>query len=94
MGFNCGTATLDEYVDLAEAFVAALRTTGRDCLIFAEPNAGKPELIDASAVYHVAGEEFAQAIERMYGLGIRIFGGCCGTGPEHIRAVASLLKDR
>jgi methionine synthase I (cobalamin-dependent) len=42
----------------------------------------------------VAGEEFAQAIERMYGLGIHIFGGCCGTGPEHIQAVASQLKGR
>jgi len=94
VGFNCGTATLDEYVDLAEAFTVALNATGSDCVIFAEPNAGKPELIDASAVYHVAGEEFAQAIERMYGLGIHIFGGCCGTGPEHIQAVASQLKDR
>jgi 5-methyltetrahydrofolate--homocysteine methyltransferase len=94
VGFNCGTATLDEYVDLAEAFTVALKATGADSLVFAEPNAGKPELIDASAVYHVAGEEFAQAIERMYGLGIHIFGGCCGTGPEHIQAVASQLKGR
>jgi len=29
----------------------------------------------------------------MQALGIDIFGGCCGTGPGHIRAVASLLKD-
>jgi len=92
VGFNCGTASLDEYVELAEAFVAAVKTMDRDCLIFAEPNAGKPELVDAQAVYQVAGEEFAQAIERMHGLGVHIFGGCCGTGPEHIRAVASQLK--
>jgi 5-methyltetrahydrofolate--homocysteine methyltransferase len=94
VGFNCGTASLDEYVELAAAFVAALKTTGRDCLLFAEPNAGKPELVDAQAVYQVSGEEFAQAIEQMHELGIQIFGGCCGTGPEHIRAVASRLKDR
>lgn len=93
VGFNCGTADLDEYVKLAEAFVAAIKTTGRDCRIFAEPNAGKPELVDGSAVYRVAGEEFARAIEQMHALGIHIFGGCCGTGPEHIGAVASLLKD-
>jgi len=92
VGFNCGTASLDEYVELAEAFVAAVKTMDRDWLIFAEPNAGKPELVDAQAVYQVAGEEFAQAIERMHGLGVHIFGGCCGTGPEHIRAVASQLK--
>jgi len=94
VGFNCGTASLDEYVELAEAFVAAVKSTGQDCPIFAEPNAGKPELVDAQAVYQVSGEEFSQAIERMYALGIHIFGGCCGTGPEHIRAVASRLKDR
>jgi 5-methyltetrahydrofolate--homocysteine methyltransferase len=92
VGFNCGTATLDEYVELGEAFVSAVETTGRGCPIFAEPNAGKPELVDAKAVYQVAGEEYAQAIERLYALGIHIFGGCCGTGPEHIRAVASRLK--
>jgi len=94
VGFNCGTATLDEYVELAEDFAAALKATGSDCLIFAEPNAGKPELLDEKAVYHVGGDEFAQAIERMHGLGIHIFGGCCGTGPEHIQAVASQLKGR
>ncbi len=94
VGFNCGTASLDEYVELAEAFATALDTTGRDCPIFAEPNAGKPELVDAQAVYQVAGQEFARAIERMHALGIHIFGGWCGTGPEHIRAVASRLKDR
>ena len=93
VGFNCGSASLDEYIDLAGAYIAAVEGTGRDCVIFAEPNAGKPELVDAQAVYKVGGEEFARAIEKMHALGIRVFGGCCGTGPEHIRAVASLLKD-
>ena len=92
VGFNCGTANLTEYVELAQGLVEAVKSTGQGCLVFAEPNAGKPELIDGRAEYRVAGEEFAQAVEQMHQLGIHIFGGCCGTGPEHIRAVASCLK--
>ncbi len=91
LGFNCGTATLDEYVTLSQAFVAAVAPTGKDVLIYAEPNAGKPDVVDGDVVYKVTPEEFANAIEAMHGLGIHIFGGCCGTGPEHIRAVAKVL---
>jgi 5-methyltetrahydrofolate--homocysteine methyltransferase len=94
LGFNCGTASLGEYVSLARAFVDAVAATGKDVLIYAEPNAGKPEVVDGDVIYKVTPEEFSSAIETMHGLGIRIFGGCCGTGPEHIRAVAQVLNHR
>jgi methionine synthase I (cobalamin-dependent) len=92
VGFNCGTAALDEYVELAEAYVAAVRSSGKEVLIFAEPNAGKPELVDGQAVYRVAPKEFAAACTRILKAGIRILGGCCGTSPQHIQAVAEALK--
>jgi len=91
-GFNCGSATLDEYVKLAEKFVSAVKASGQDALIFAEPNAGKPELIDGKAVYKVSPEDFASAAEKIYSLGVNIIGGCCGTGPEHIEALAKKMK--
>ena len=92
VGFNCGTATLDQYTCLAQSFVEAVAASGKEVLIYAEPNAGKPELVGCDAVYKVTPEEFADAIETMHALGIHIFGGCCGTGPDHIRAVAAKLK--
>ncbi|HLB75205.1 MAG TPA: homocysteine S-methyltransferase family protein [Sedimentisphaerales bacterium] len=100
VGFNCGTATLDEYVELAANFVSAVealektRLTSHGSLvtIFAEPNAGKPELIDGKAVYRVTPEEFAAAAEKIHAAGITIIGGCCGTTPQHIAAAARALR--
>jgi len=92
VGFNCGTASLDEYVELSKAYATAAQAARKEAHIFAEPNAGKPELIDGQAVYKVTPEEFAAACSRIAANGIRILGGCCGSTPEHIRAVADVLK--
>jgi methionine synthase I (cobalamin-dependent) len=92
VGFNCGTATLDEYVELAETYVAAARSARAGLLVFAEPNAGKPELVDGQAVYRTTPEEYAAACQRIVDAGIHILGGCCGTTPDHLRAVAETVK--
>lgn len=89
VGFNCGTCTLDEYAELAKAYVAAAQGKVQ---LFAEPNAGKPELLDGQAVYRVTPEEFAAACVKIHGAGVHILGGCCGSTPSHIRAIASGLK--
>ncbi len=93
IGFNCGTATLDEYVELADRLFSAVRKLSDDILIFAQPNAGKPELVDGKAVYKVTPKDFAAAAEKIYSIGINILGGCCGTGPEHIKALAEKIKN-
>jgi len=92
VGFNCGTLSLEEYVDLAEVFVQAVRDSGVDIAVCAEPNAGQPELVHGRAVYGVSSEQFAAAVERIYATGVRIVGGCCGTRPAHIAAVAKALR--
>ena len=92
VGFNCGTVSLDEYIELAEKFVSAVRALSADVIIYAEPNAGKPELVEDQAVYKVSPEDFALAVEKIHSAGVNIIGGCCGTGPGHIKAVAKKLK--
>ncbi len=92
IGFNCGTVSLDEYLELAKKFVSTVKTLGKKVLVFAEPNAGKPELVDGRAVYKVTPEDFAAAAEKIHSAGVNIIGGCCGTGPEHIKALAEMLK--
>jgi 5-methyltetrahydrofolate--homocysteine methyltransferase len=92
VGFNCGTTTLDEYVDLAKRYVAAAKSANPDVMVFAEPNAGKPELLDEKTVYKVTPDEFASAAQKIYDAGVTIIGGCCGTGPSHIEAMAHKLR--
>ncbi|MHC4214025.1 MAG: homocysteine S-methyltransferase family protein [Planctomycetota bacterium] len=105
VGYNCGTASLGEYIELAEQFAATVKACGKDVVILAEPNAGKPELIGDKAVYNVSPEEFASAAQKIHQLGVNIIGGCCGTGsvnivggccgttPSHIGAVAEALRN-
>jgi 5-methyltetrahydrofolate--homocysteine methyltransferase len=92
VGFNCGTTTLDEYVELAKRYVAAAKAANPKVLVFAEPNAGKPELLDGKAVYKVTPAEFADAAQKIYAAGITIIGGCCGTSPEHIKEIYKKIK--
>jgi len=92
VGFNCGSISLEGYIELAQQFVSAAQAMSSDVIIHAEPNAGKPELIDNRAVYKVTPEDFAEVIGKIYTAGVNIAGGCCGTGPEHIKATADKLK--
>ena len=100
VGFNCGTASLDDYIELAGKYVSAIevlemtRVPGHESriTILAEPNSGKPELIDGRAVYKVSPEDFAAAAERIHSAGVNVIGGCCGTGPSHIAAVSKRLR--
>jgi 5-methyltetrahydrofolate--homocysteine methyltransferase len=92
VGFNCGTATLDDYVELAKKYVTVVKATKKDVLIFAEPNAGMPLVVDGKAEYKVIPDEFASAGKKIYDAGVTIIGGCCGTGPEHIKALSEKLR--
>lgn len=58
-----------------------------------QPNAGLPQLLDGQTVFSQTAEVFAAFAPRMVEAGAWIVGGCCGTGPEHIRAIAEALRD-
>lgn len=60
--------------------------------ILVKPNAGMPKLKDGRTVYDMGAGEFAKAVKTLAECGASVFGGCCGTTPEHIRAVADTLK--
>ncbi|MGN0968028.1 MAG: homocysteine S-methyltransferase family protein [Oscillospiraceae bacterium] len=55
--------------------------------LIAKPNAGLPETVNGETVYRCPPEEFVGYVEQMAAAGVRIFGGCCGTTPEHIAAL-------
>ena len=57
--------------------------------ISALPNAGHPTKVEGRNIYLSSPEYLAQYARRMLWAGVRIVGGCCGTTPEHIRAIRS-----
>lgn len=60
--------------------------------ISVEPNAGLPYLVGDNTVFPDTPEEMAEAALRLLDAGANIIGGCCGTTPAHIAAMASVLK--
>jgi 5-methyltetrahydrofolate--homocysteine methyltransferase len=57
-----------------------------------EPNAGLPRLVGDKTVFPDTPEEMAEYALRLKDAGANIIGGCCGTTPLHIQAMASVLK--
>jgi len=60
--------------------------------IVAKPNAGLPELVHGETVYRMTPDAFAKEVEQLIRAGAGIVGGCCGTTPEHIRALVERTK--
>lgn len=69
------------------------RIPSKEGLFSVMPNAGYPSAHGRRTVYSGSPSYFAETQKRMYAHGVRILGGCCGTTPEHIRAVFQELKD-
>lgn len=62
--------------------------------VVAKPNAGMPELSEGQTVYKMTPKEFAKHMELLVDAGAGIVGGCCGSEPAHIAAVAKVIKKR
>jgi 5-methyltetrahydrofolate--homocysteine methyltransferase len=82
VGANCGDLDPDQ-----TANVVALLRAATPLPILAQPNAGRPQLIDDRTVFDMEPAPFVAGITRCVEAGARIVGGCCGTTPEHIAAV-------
>ena len=88
MGANCGR-TLSETLEA----VLKMRAVAPDATLMAKPNAGLPHAEGGDLVYDVTPEIMAEYARRFVEeAGVRIFGGCCGSTPDHIRAVVAALR--
>lgn len=82
IGLNCATGPAEMSEHLRQ--LAEQSPTLLSCM----PNAGLPELGPDGAVYPLSAEELAEAHERFVNdYGLNLVGGCCGTTPEHLKAV-------
>jgi 5-methyltetrahydrofolate--homocysteine methyltransferase len=86
-GANCGTdLSLADYLELAKEIVAAAK--GRPTIL--QPNAGAPHQVGGEVRYDATPEEMAELTRTLRALGISIVGGCCGTSPAHLAAMANV----
>ncbi len=81
VGSNCGHG-IENMVE-----VIAQMQPATDLPLWAKPNAGMPQLVDGETVFTQTPEETVAHFDELVEAGARIVGGCCGTTPEHIRAL-------
>jgi 5-methyltetrahydrofolate--homocysteine methyltransferase len=86
IGTNCGTGP-----ETMLEFVRSLRSATR-LPILVQPNAGLPEIRSGEAVYPQGPTSMASFVGALVEAGAAIVGGCCGTTPEHIRAIAQEVQ--
>jgi methionine synthase I (cobalamin-dependent)/5,10-methylenetetrahydrofolate reductase len=63
-----------------------------DVPVIMQPNAGYPRSVDGRAIYMSSPETMGVIARRAFKKGVRAFGGCCGTGPEHMRRVVAACR--
>ena len=86
VGTNCGLAI----EHLLEIVVAMREVT--DQPILTHINAGIPKIVGKEIVYPDSPEHMAKYMPQMVEAGANVIGGCCGTGPDHVRAFVNSLR--
>jgi homocysteine S-methyltransferase len=76
-----------------QATVQLLRDVPAEGLIAAYPNAGDPDHCAGRLVYPTGPEQFAQSAREMVEEGARLIGGCCGTNPTYVAAIAVAIAN-
>jgi 5-methyltetrahydrofolate--homocysteine methyltransferase len=89
IGANCGT-TLENM----ETVIKEYADTVTNFPMWAKPNAGVPrmDVQTEKAIYDTSPEDMAVFAKKYVALGAKIVGGCCGSTPEHVAAIARAVK--
>jgi methionine synthase I (cobalamin-dependent) len=93
VGANCGRTLSETLTAIQE-----MRQTLPEAVLMAKPNAGLPQVQSTTQragelVYDVTPEIMGEYALKFAELGVKIFGGCCGSTPEHIQAITQALRD-
>ena len=86
LGINCGMGP-EQMLPVLEEM---LRYSSLPVIV--KPNAGLPQQRDGRTCYDVVPEEFAHLMKQIAEMGASVIGGCCGTTPEHIRAMKDACR--
>jgi 5-methyltetrahydrofolate--homocysteine methyltransferase len=82
VGAHCGTGP-DHLIKV----IKRMKEAAAGAFVIAMPNAGMPVLENGKTVFKESPEQMAAKAPLLVKAGANIVGGCCGTGPEHIRAM-------
>jgi len=88
LGINCSVGP----VAMLEAIERVRAVTSLP--LSAQPNAGMPRSVEGRNIYLCSPEYMASYARKFVAAGVRLIGGCCGTTPDHIRAMKSALRAR
>lgn len=86
-GANCGNGT-----EGMIGIVKELREINPRIPVLVHANAGLPQYRDGKTVFPESPQEMASQVLGLVDAGANIIGGCCGTTPEHIRLIASVIR--
>ena len=75
-----------------ETIIKEYAATEKDFPLWAKPNAGIPRLIGTQTCYDVSPELMAEFAVKYIKYGARVVGGCCGSTPDHVAAIAKAVK--
>jgi 5-methyltetrahydrofolate--homocysteine methyltransferase len=87
IGANCGKS-----LDSMEAVVTEISRLNAGVPLWVKPNAGLPRMDGDVARYDTTPETMADYARRFIALGARVVGGCCGTSPAHVAAIAEAAR--
>ena len=87
IGTNCGNG-FERMIDI----VKEIRTVSPDIPVLVHANAGLPKNIDGVDVFPDTPEQMASLVPDLVDAGANIIGGCCGTTPDHIRAIKQAVE--
>jgi 5-methyltetrahydrofolate--homocysteine methyltransferase len=86
LGGNCGNGP-DEIIEV----IGKMRAVRPEAILVAKANAGMPTLVQGRPVYRATPQDMTGYALQAYDAGARVIGACCGSTPEHIRAIAEAL---
>ncbi len=84
LGVNCSLGPW-ELMPIVKKILSVTHTK-----VIVQANRGLPRMHNGATIYDLKLTDFKEAYEKFYELGVTIFGGCCGTDPEFIKAISSL----
>ena len=88
LGLNCSLGP-KELLPIVEKIIEYAKVP-----VIVQANAGLPQMEDGQTVYRIDVAEYVEYVGKMADLGVRVFGGCCGTTPDFIKGIKELLQDK
>jgi len=87
IGANCGKSLAD-----TDRIVEELLAEAGDLPLWVKPNAGVPRIEGEHVVYEAGPDDLARHVSAYAAAGAKVVGGCCGSTPAHVAAIAAVLR--